>query len=82
MYPGKEAKFNIQPITTEANSAKNQSEFLVITLLKAREKSHLQSAIGYGFASHWLENRREIFKPVTKRSNRNRAFDRHLKTAP
>ena len=40
----------------------NQSAFLAITynLLKAREKSHLQGAIG--FASYWLENWRAIFK--------------------
>ena len=43
----------------------NQSEFLAITcnLLKAREKSRVQGAIGFGFAfaSHWLKNWREIF---------------------
>ena len=67
------------------NSAMNQSEFLAITcnLLNAREKSRVQGAIGFGFASHWLKNWREVFKPVTKRSNRNRVitFDSHLKTA-
>ena len=43
----------------------NQSEFLAITcnLLKAREKLHAQDTIGFGFASHWLTKRREIFKP-------------------
>ena len=63
----------------------NQSKFLAITcnLLKAREKSRVQGAIGFGFASHWLKNRREILKPITKRSNRNRVItlDSHLKTA-
>ena len=43
----------------------NQSEFLAITcnLLKAREKSRVQGAIGFrfAFASHWLKNWREIF---------------------
>ena len=41
----------------------NQSEFLAITcdLLKAREKSHTQGAIGFGLTSHWLKNWREIF---------------------
>ena len=41
----------------------NQSEFLVITskLLKGREKSRSQAAIGFGFASHWLKNWRESF---------------------
>jgi len=61
----------------------NQSEFLAITCnsLEAREKSRVQGAIG--FASHWLKNWRESFKPITKRSNRNHAitFDSHLKTA-
>ena len=63
----------------------NQSEFLAITcnLLKAREKSREQGAIGFGFAPHWLKYWREIFKPITKCSNRNQVitFDSHLKTA-
>ena len=48
-------------------------------LLKAREKSRLQVATGFGFVCHWLKNWRE---PITKRSNRNRAitFDSPLKT--
>ena len=39
--------------------------------------------IGFGFASHWLKISREIFKLITKRSNRSRiiTFDSHLKTA-
>ena len=75
----------LRPITTGVNSAMNQSEFLAITcnLLKARENSRVQGAIGFGFASNRLKNRREIFKPITKRDDRNRvtAIDRHLKTA-
>ena len=63
----------------------NQSQFLAITRnsIKAREKSRVQGAIGLGFASHWLKNWRESFKPITKRSNRSRVitFDSHLKTA-
>ena len=63
----------------------NQSQFLAIILnsLKAREKSRVHGAIGFGFASHWLKNWRESFKPITKRSNRNHVitFDSHLKTA-
>ena len=63
----------------------NQSQFLAITCnsLEAREKSLVQGAIGFGFASHWLKNWRESFKPITKRSNRNPVitFDSHLKTA-
>ena len=43
----------LRPITTGANSAMNQSQFLAITcnLLKAREKSRVHRAIGFGFAS-------------------------------
>ena len=74
----------LQPITTGADSAMNQSQFLAITCnsLKAREKSRAHGAIGFGFASHWLKNWRESFKPITKRSNRNHVitFDSHLKT--
>ena len=60
----------------------NQSELLAITsnLLKARDISRLQGAIGFGFSSHWLKNWLELFKPITKRSNRNHeiTFDSHL----
>ena len=73
------------PITTETNSAMNQSQFLAITCksLEARKKSCVRGAIGFGFASHWLKNWRDSFKPITKRSNRNHVitFDSHLKTA-
>ena len=60
----------LPPITTGRNSSMDQSQFLAITCnsLKAREKSR---AIGFGFASHWLKNWRDSFKPITKRSNRN-----------
>ena len=75
----------LRPITTGGNSAMNQSEFLAIifNLLKAREKSRVHGAIGFDFASHWLKNWRESFKPIIKRSNRNHVitFDSHLKTA-
>ena len=75
----------LRPITTGTNSSTNQSEFLAITCnsLEAREKSPLHGAIGFGFASHWLKNWRESFKPITKLSNRNHAitFDTRLKTA-
>ena len=76
----------LRPITTGTNSAMNQSQFLAITCnsLEAREKSRLHGATGFGFASHWLKNWRDSFKPITKRSNRNHVitFDSHLKTAP
>ena len=54
----------------------NHSEFLGITC-------NLLKAIGFGFASNWLENWRETVKAITKRSNRNHVitFDSHLKTA-
>ena len=63
----------LRPIATGANSAMNQSQFLAITCnsLEEREKSRAQGGIGFGFASHWLKNWRESFKPITKRSNRN-----------
>ena len=74
----------LRPITTGANSAINQSQFLAITCnsLKAQEKSRVHGAIGFGFASHWLKNWRESFQPITNSSNRNDVltFDRHLKT--
>ena len=75
----------LRPITTGADSEMSQSQLLAITcnLLKAREKSRVQGAIGFGFASYWLKNWHESFKPITKRSNGNHVitFDRHLKTA-
>ena len=74
-----------RPITTGTNSAMNQSQFLAITCNspEAREKSRVHGAIVFGFASHWLKNWRDSFKPITKRSNRNHviSFDIHLKTA-
>ena len=80
-----EPKQLLPPITTGTNSAMNQSQFLAITCnsLEAREKLRVHSAIGFGFASHWLKNWHDSFKLITKRSNRNHAitFDSHLKTA-
>ena len=48
----------LRSITTGANSAMNQSQFLTIicNLLKAREKSRAHGVIGFGFASQWLKN--------------------------
>ena len=73
----------LQPNST--NSSMNQSQFLAITCNgpEAREISRVHGAIGFGFASYWLKNWRESFKPITKRSNRNHVitFDNHLKTA-
>ena len=46
-------------------------------LRDAREKSRVQGAICFGHASLWLNNWRETFKPITKRSVI--AFDSHLK---
>ena len=75
----------LRPITTGADSAMNQSQFLAITSnsLKVREESRVHGAIGFDFASYWLKNWRDSFKPITKRSNRNHViiFDSHLKTA-
>ena len=62
----------------------NQSEFQAITsnLRKTREKIMCER-YGFGFASSWLKNWREICKRITKRSNRNHVitFNSHLKTA-
>ena len=75
----------LRPIATGADSAMNQSQFLAITcnMLKAREKSRVQGVIGFGFASRWLKNWRDSFKPITQHSNSNHVitFDSHLKTA-
>ena len=48
----------LRPITTGAGSAMNQPQFLAITCnsLKARERSRVHSAIGFGFDSQWLKN--------------------------
>ena len=60
-------KLLLRAITTGANCVMNQSEFLAIAcnFPKAREKSRVQGATGFRFASHWLKKRREIFKPIT-----------------
>ena len=75
----------LRPITKGTNSSMNQSQLLAITCNSrvAREKSRVHGAIGFGFASHWLNNWRESFKPITKRSNRNHVitFDSYLKTS-
>ena len=63
----------------------NQSEFVAIAckLLKEGESLRVQDMIGFGFgfASPWLKNWRDISRSVTKLSNRNRVitFDSHLK---
>ena len=53
----------LRPITTGANSAVNQSQFLAITCnsLKAREKSRVDGVIGFGFACHWLKKLAQVF---------------------
>ena len=70
----------LQPSTTGADTAMNQSQFPAITcdLLEAWEKSRVHGAIDFGFTSHRLS-----FKPIIKCSNRNHliTFDSHLKTA-
>ena len=62
----------------------NQSQLLAITCnsLKAQEKSRVQGAIGFGFASHRLKNCSESFRPITKSSNRNHlvTVDSHFNT--
>ena len=58
----------LRPITTGAGSAMNQSQFVAITCnsLKARERSRVQGAIAFGFASHWLNNWHDSFKPTNR----------------
>ena len=76
----------LQQITTGTSSTMNQSQFLAIiisNLLRVLEKARVHGAIGFGFASHWLKNWPESFKPIIKRSNRCHVitFYSHLKTA-
>jgi len=75
----------LRPVIAGAGGAMNRSRFLAIIcgLLGAREGSRLHGAIGFGFASRWLKNWRESFKPIIERSNRNHVitFGSHLKTA-
>ena len=49
----------------------NQSKLEEITYRrrKARGNAQEQATIGFGFTSDWLRKWREIFKPITKRSN-------------
>ena len=54
-------KTNTKVITpTNSSGSKQRDEPITIAsnylLLKAREKSRVQGAIGFGFASHWLKN--------------------------
>ena len=60
-------KLLLRPVTTAEDRGVDQPEFLAIrrNLLKARQKSRVQEAIG--FASHSLKNWLEIFKPMTER---------------
>ena len=84
--PKPKPKQLLRPITTGTNSSMNQSQFLAITCNSSdtREKSRVHGVIGFGFASHWLKNWHESFKPIAKRSNYCNhviTFDSHLKTA-
>ena len=58
----------------------NQSEFLVISCNFPKRGKRCD---WFGFASHWLKIRRNIFKPITKHGNRDRfiTFNSPLKTA-
>ena len=71
----------LRQIITGADGAMNQSQFPAVTCNSF--KSRVRGAIGLDFASHWLKNWGESFKPITKRSNRNHViiFDSQLKTA-
>ena len=56
---------------------------MICNLLKAWGKSCVQGEIGFDFGSHWLKDWCEVFKPISKRSNRKPIiiFDSPLKTA-
>ena len=64
---------------TNHNTSSQRDEPITIPIAitcsspEAREKSRVHGAIGFGFASHWLKNWRDSFKPIAKRSNRNQA---------
>jgi len=47
----------LRPITTGADSAMNQSQFLAITCnsLEVQEKARVHGAVGFGFASPLVE---------------------------
>ena len=53
----------LRQITTGADSAMNQLQFLANTCnsLEARKKSRVHGAIGFGFASHWLKKLARVF---------------------
>ena len=77
-------------VTTATNLGRSKQSdepiiFLAITcnMLTAREKPRVQGATGFGFVFHWLKIGREIFKPITRRRNRNCiiTFDSQLNTA-
>ena len=53
----------LRPITTGANNAMNQSQFLAMTRNspEAREVSRVHGAIGFSFASHWLKKLARVF---------------------
>ena len=73
-FSSKGHKTNTKVIT----STKQRNEPIqirnLLNALNAREKSRVQVEISFGFPSHWLINLREIFKPITKRSNCNGAI--------
>ena len=59
-------KINTKVITPTEITIGAPIELKAITcnLAKARVKSRVQGAIGFGFASYWLKNWREIFQLV------------------
>ena len=54
----------LRPITTRADSAMNQSQFLAITCnsLEAREKSRVHGAIGFWFFFSLVEKLGRVFQ--------------------
>ncbi len=65
-----------EPIKTQSKCSRHE----------ARENVRARVTIGFGFTSDWLRKWREIFKPITKRSNSKPkqtqlTFDTQVKTA-
>ena len=67
----------LRPITTEANSAMNQSQFLAITCnsLVAREKSRVHGAVCFGFDSHWLKTGASLLSQLQSRNYFRQSFE-------
>ncbi len=75
-------------MTNDTDNPVNQSKLEANTCSwhEARENVRERVTIGFGFTSDWLRMWREIFEPITKRSNAKLkqtqlTFDTRVKTA-